>query len=73
MDIDFFDPRLAPGTSAREGNGVKEYEAMELLGEIINSGRLRAFDLVEINPILDKGGRTVALGKKVMEKLFAEW
>ncbi|VVC00604.1 N(1)-aminopropylagmatine ureohydrolase [uncultured archaeon] len=73
FDIDAFDPSIAPGTGTREREGMSEHEASQMLGAIIGCNCLRGFDLVEINPNLDTSGKTLALGSRIIEKLFAEW
>ncbi len=73
FDIDVLDPAIAPGTRRQEKNGISHEDAAALLGIIIGSGKMRAFDLVEVNPSLDRQGKTIAAGKKIIQKLFAEW
>ena len=69
FDIDGLDPSIAPGTGYCEENGLTEKEAFDLLEQVLETGKVKAADLVEINPKLDKDGKTVAIGKKILEKL----
>jgi len=70
FDIDGLDPSIAPGTGYLEENGLTEKEAFDLLKQVLNSGKVNAADLVEINPKLDKEGKTIFIGKKILEKLI---
>ncbi|MFC7203516.1 arginase [Haloferax namakaokahaiae] len=75
LDLDWLDPREAPGvgTPVRGGATYREaHEAMELVAE---SGAMRSFELVEVNPILDQHNETAelatelaasALGKRIL-------
>lgn len=61
-DMDVVDPRDAPGVGTPVPGGITYREAHLALEMIADSGRLVAFELVEINPILDAMNRTGALG-----------
>lgn len=71
VDIDSFDPGIAPATGYLEKNGLKEKEFFELLETIMNSKKTFVFDLVEVNPKKDSGKKTIKLGRKVLTT-FAE-
>jgi len=68
FDIDSLDPSIAPGTGYLEENGLTEQESFDLLELVLNSGKVKAMDLVEINPKLDNDEKTISLGKKICEK-----
>ena len=70
IDIDCFDPSIAPGTGYLEQNGLLEEEFFGLLEPLLQSGKLRALDLVEVNPLKDNGD-TLGLAKRVVEKVVA--
>jgi len=70
FDIDGLDPSIAPGTGYCEENGLTEQEAFDLLEQVLNSGKVKASDLVEINPKLDKEDKTISIGKKIIGKLI---
>ena len=70
FDIDGLDPSIAPGTGYREEDGLTEKEAFDLLEQVLETGKVKAADLVEIKPKLDKEGKTVSIGKKILEKLI---
>ncbi len=69
FDIDALDPSIAPGTGYKEENGLTEKESFDLLEQVLDSGKVKAADLVEINPKLDENEKTVSIGKKILEKL----
>ena len=61
LDMDVIDPDVAPGvgTPVRGGLSYREaHLAMELVAE---SGLLDSFEIVEVNPILDRVNETAAL------------
>ena len=70
LDLDFVDPREAPGVGTPVRGGATFREAhliMELLHE---SGLVRSLDLVELNPFLDERGRTALLMADLAASLF---
>ena len=72
VDIDVFDPKIAPGTGYLEKNGLSWEEFAPLFEAIIKSGKVKAVDLVEVNPSKDLDGKTVGLAKKVLETALRE-
>jgi arginase len=65
LDMDALDPREAPGVGTPVAGGMNYREAhltMELLAE---AGCLVALDLVEVNPILDRGNETARLAAEL--------
>lgn len=67
IDIDVFDPAFAPGTAYREKGGLTFKEFSSIIKNI--KDRLKAADIVEINPEKDINNRTIKLGKKIIDKL----
>ena len=67
IDIDVFDPSIAAGTGYLEKNGLMEKEFFALLRPLLESGKVKAMDLVEVNPVKDRG-ETVELAKRILEK-----
>lgn len=75
LDMDYVDPREAPGvgTPVRGGGTYREaHLAMEL---ICDSGRMLSMEVVEVNPVIDEVNRTAdlavelimsALGKQIL-------
>lgn len=53
LDIDFFDPSLAPGTGTPEPGGLFFHEFSDLLYLLSEKAKIVGFDLVEVSPLLD--------------------
>lgn len=72
IDIDVFDPSIAPGTGYLEKNGLLEKEFFELFEDILNNGKdkIKGIDLVEVNPEKDKAEKTQKLALKILEKII---
>lgn len=77
LDVDFLDPMIAPGVGTTVPGGTTFREA-HLVMEMLHDSRLvTSLDLVELNPFLDKRGRTAHLmvdltaslmGRKVFDR-----
>jgi arginase len=70
LDMDALDPGVAPGvgTAVRGGLSYREaHLAMELVAE---SGLLGSFEIVEVNPILDRENATAALAVELAASAF---
>jgi arginase len=70
VDMDVVDPDVAPGvgTPVRGGLSYREaHLAMELVAE---SGLLSSLEVVEVNPILDRGNETAALAVELVASAF---
>jgi arginase len=70
LDMDGLDPDVAPGvgTAVRGGLTYREaHLAMELVAE---SGLLCCFEIVEVNPILDRQNATAALAVELAASAF---
>ncbi len=61
FDLDVCDPSIAPGVGTRVRGGLSYREAHLLMELVADSGRLRALDVLEINPILDSNNQTAEL------------
>jgi len=67
FDVDIIDPRFAPGSGTLVRGGVNYREAhlaLELVAE--HSQKMRSFEIVEVNPMLDKGNITVELAGELI-------
>ena len=62
FDLDVCDPSIAPGVGTPVKGGISYREAHLLMETLAHSGRLRALDLVEVNPTLDDRNATAELG-----------
>jgi arginase len=61
FDVDMIDPRFAPGSGTLVRGGTTYREAHVALETIAESGKMRAYEIVEVNPMLDKSNITVEL------------
>jgi arginase len=61
FDVDMIDPRFAPGSGTLVRGGTTYREAHLALEMIAERGGMRSFEIVEVNPLLDKSNITVEL------------
>jgi agmatinase len=61
LDMDAFDPALAPGVSSPEPDGLDYREVRRLLRETAQRTQIVAFDVMETNPMVDPGSTTAYL------------
>jgi agmatinase len=66
IDIDGFDPSIAPGTGTPSHGGFLYYEVVELLQGLCRKGKVVGIDLVEVSPDHDPAGVTGFLGAQVL-------
>jgi arginase len=75
FDIDVLDPSVAPGTGTSKKGGLTYREAHLALEMVAETGLLRSFELVEVNPVLDRENMTAqlavglicsAMGKRIL-------
>jgi arginase len=62
FDADVVDPDEAPGVGTPVPGGITYREAHLAMEMVADSGRMVAFELVEINPIIDVMNKTATLG-----------
>lgn len=72
LDIDVLDYDLVPGTGYREKKGFKERELLSFLETALN-GRVKAVDLVEVNPLKDRSKRTLKAAERILKKVKSLW
>lgn len=66
VDLDVFDPSVAPGVSNPEPFGLNSYTFLNILREVIDkSTDIRAIDIVEVNPLVDYSDITSILAAKI--------
>ena len=70
LDIDVLDPCFAPGTGYKEPGGLTSRQLIYLVQRLNKVKTLKAVDIVEINPLLDKEGLTVKLGAKILSEFL---
>ena len=66
FDLDVCDPAIAPGVGTPVKGGISYREAHLVMETVADSGRLRALDLVELNPTLDDRNATAELGVELV-------
>ncbi|MGI9356061.1 MAG: agmatinase [Rhizobiaceae bacterium] len=66
IDIDGFDPSIAPGTGTPSHGGFLYYEVLEFLQELSRRNTIVGIDLVEVAPDYDSGGSTQFLAAQVL-------
>lgn len=69
VDIDAFDPSLAPGTGNPEPLGISVGEFASLLAALAEC-RIVGCDLVEVNPPCDPSGRTSVLAAWLLREML---
>lgn len=66
IDIDGFDPSIAPGTGTPSHGGFVYYEMLELIAGLAKRGSIVGLDLVEVAPDYDHTGTTAILAAQVL-------
>lgn len=66
IDIDGFDPSIAPGTGTPSHGGFLYYDVMEILQDLANNHEIVGVDLVEVAPAYDPAGVTSFLAAQVL-------
>lgn len=66
IDIDGFDPSIAPGTGTPSHGGFLYYEILELLDGLARRGDVVGMDLVEVAPDYDHTGTTTILAAQIL-------
>jgi agmatinase len=66
IDIDGFDPSIAPGTGTPSHGGFLYYEVLELLQGLTKRGDVVGIDLVEVAPDYDHSGSTSFLAAQIL-------
>ena len=66
IDIDAFDPSIAPGTGTPSHGGFLYWEVIEFLHGLARRGQVVGIDLVEVAPAYDPAGITAILAAQVL-------
>lgn len=66
IDIDGFDPSIAPGTGTPSHGGFGYYEVLELIAGLAKRGSIVGIDLVEVAPEYDHTGTTAILAAQIL-------
>jgi arginase len=70
LDMDALDPDVAPGVGTPVRGGLTYREAHLALELVAESGLLCCFEIVEVNPILDRRNATAALAVELAASAF---
>jgi agmatinase len=71
VDVDVFDPSLAPGVGNPEPLGISFDEFLKAVAEAIFKVPLKGMDVVEVSPPYDPSGITAVLATKVVVETTA--
>jgi agmatinase len=68
IDIDGFDPSIAPGTGTPSHGGFLYYEVLEIIQAVVRreAGNIVGIDLVEVAPAYDSSGITSILAAQLL-------
>lgn len=66
VDLDVLDPSEAPGVTCDEPGGVGAGDLLEALDTLCAEPKLRAFELVELNPVRDRDGMTARIARDIV-------
>lgn len=68
LDLDVLDGAFAPGTSAPCVNGLTPFQIKLIIQKIIQSKKVKLFDVVELNPEFDQDNRTAKLAAHFLQE-----
>ena len=66
IDIDGFDPSIAPGTGTPSHGGFLYYEVLEIIAAVAKRQRIVGIDLVEVAPDYDQTDCTAILAAQLL-------
>lgn len=66
LDIDGFDPSIAPGTGTPSHGGFQYYEVLDIVAGLAKRGTIIGIDLVEVAPDYDHTGTTAILAAQIL-------
>lgn len=68
-DLDVIDPKVVPGVSIPEIDGISGDEAIQICDYIIDHfDKISSYDIVEFNPLLDKEDKTKKIASYILRK-----
>jgi len=70
IDVDGFDPSIAPGTGSPTVDGLLYHEVRSLLQGVARKGKVVGFDVVEVNPFVDVHGQTSLLASTLIAEVL---
>lgn len=72
IDIDVMDASICPGSSASSHFGLNQEELLKILNIIINSKKVIALDIVEVNPLVDLNDMTSKFSSLLLSYLISQ-
>jgi len=72
LDLDLLDPSEAPGVGTPVWGGITYRESHLAMEIIADSESMLAFDVVEVNPILDEQNSTAQLAVELCASVFGK-
>lgn len=72
FDLDVCDPELAPGTGTKIRGGLSYREAHLVMELAYASGKMRALEITELNPLLDSDQKTAELAVSLLESAMGK-
>jgi arginase len=66
LDMDFVDPRDAPGVGTPVRGGATYREAHLAMEMLCDSGKVLSLEVVEVNPVIDEVNRTADLAVELV-------
>lgn len=66
IDVDGFDPSIAPGTGTPSHGGFQYYEVLEIFQGLAKKGEIVGIDFVEVAPDYDQSGSTAFLAAQFL-------
>lgn len=68
LDLDVLDSAFAPGVSAPCANGLTPFQVKTIIQKLIQSKKVKLFDVVELNPDFDQDNRTAKLAAQFLQE-----
>ena len=69
LDLDVLDGAFAPGVSAPSVNGLTPFQVKNIIQKLMESKKIKVFDVVELNPEWDQDNRTAKLAAHFLQDL----
>ncbi len=60
FDVDSMDMEISKGTGTPVKDGLSKHQAIELIKKLVADSKVKMFEVVEVNPLLDKKGNLMA-------------
>lgn len=67
IDMDVFDPSIAPGVGTPQPGGMTYHQVLRYIREILSSSKLAGFDISETRPIADNNTTEILASKLVID------